>query len=160
MAAASSEPALVSSRVRPGTYAFFLVACAALVFITHAGFFDFPYYWDEIGFYIPSALDVYQQGSLIPHSTTPNAHPPGLRLWLAGAWTLLGPSIPVTRGAMLLLASFGMLLTFMLAIELGGRLPGAPAFGAVVLLASSPLFFMQASLAQPELPAMVAGLAP
>ena len=157
MAAASSE--LVTGRVRPSTYGFFLFAFAALVFISHAGFLDFAYYWDEVGFYIPSALDLYQHGSLVPHSATPNAHPPGLRLWLAGAWSVFGSSLLVTRCAMLLLATAGVLLTFMLAIELSGRLPGAPAFGPVVLLSASPLFFMQASLAQPEAPAMVAGLA-
>lgn len=157
MAAGSNKHA--RERVRPSTYAFFFLAFAALVFVTHAAFLDFAYYWDEIGFYIPSAFDLYQHGSLIPQSTTPNAHPPGLRLWLAGVWSVFGSSLLVTRCAMLLLASLGVFLAFMLAIELSGRLPGVPAFGPVVLLVASPLFFMQASLAQPEVPAMTAGLA-
>ena len=155
-AAASSDSV---SRVRAGTYGFFFLAFVALVFVSHAAFFDFPYYWDEAGFYIPAAWDLHEHGSLIPTSTTPNAHPPGLRLWLAGVWKLTGSSIMATRAAMLLWASAGLLLTFMLAIRVCAGLPGAPAFGPVVLLAASPLYFMQSALAQPEVPAMVCGLA-
>jgi hypothetical protein len=147
------------SRVRPTTYLFFFAAFAILMFVSHAAFFDFPYYWDELGFYIPAAWDLQERGELIPTSTTPNAHPPGLRIWLAGAWSVLGSSIAVTRGAMLTVAALGLFLTFILAIRLCAGLPGAPAFGPVVLLAASPLYFMQAPLAQPEVPAMVCGLA-
>lgn len=148
----------MTSRTRPSTYAFFLLAFAALVFVSHAAFFDFPYYWDELGFYVPAAWDLHQHGSLIPSSTTPNAHPPGLRLWLAAVWSVFGDSIAVTRAAMLAVATAGLLLTFMLAIKVCAGLPGAPAFGPVVLLAASPLYFMQSALAQPEVPAMACGV--
>jgi len=147
------------NRTRPGTYAFFGVAFLLLALVTHWAFLTTPYYWDEAGFYIPSALDFRESGSLVPHSTTPNAHPPGLRLWLAAVWRIAGVSLSATRVGMLVLAALGLLLTFRLTIELCQGLPGAPAFGAVALLMASPLFYMQAAMAQPEVPAMVAGLA-
>ena len=119
-------------------FAFFLVAFAALVFASHAQFLSLPYFWDELGQFIPASLDLYQQGAWVPESTRPNVHPPGLMALLAGAWAATGgPSILVTRSVMLLLASALAMVTFMLAIELLPGLPGMPAFPAVVLLLGS-----------------------
>jgi 4-amino-4-deoxy-L-arabinose transferase-like glycosyltransferase len=74
--------------------------------------------------------------------------------WLAGFWHIAGYSIAGTRVAMLLLAAFGVLSAFLLAIELGRGTPGAPAFTAIALLCVCPLFYAQSMLAQLDMPAM------
>src|SRR5258708_36962812 len=88
----------------------------------------------------------------------PNVHPPGVMIYLAVFWHLFGYSIEATRIAMLLFASFGVLVTFLLAIELARDAAGAPAFTVLALLCVSPLFFAQAMLAQLDMPAMCFGL--
>jgi len=64
-----------------------------------------PYYWNEAGYYIPAARDLLLQGTLIPHSTPSNAHPPLVMAYLALAWKILGYSTVVTRTAMLALSA-------------------------------------------------------
>ena len=143
-----------SSRFQWEAFGFFFAAFIALVFASHAQFFDLPYFWDELGQFIPASLDLYQQRAWIPESTTPNVHPPGLMAVLAGSWGLTGgPSLLVTRAVMLLFASSLLMVTFMLAIELMPGISGTPAFPAVVLLLVSPIFYMQAPLAHLDLPA-------
>ena len=132
----------------------FLVSFTLLVFLIHGAFVDLPYYWDEIGQFVPQSLDLYQHGRLIPESTRPNSHPPGLPLLLAGWWRVTGgPSIESTRCLMLLLAGITVYVSFLLAIELLQGLPGAPGFAVVFLLLASPLFYMQSMMAQLDLPA-------
>jgi 4-amino-4-deoxy-L-arabinose transferase-like glycosyltransferase len=146
-------------RIRPDTYLFFLALFAFVVFLSHAPWLRLPYYWDELGQFIPAALDIFhggfQAGSWIPHSTVPNVHPPGVMAYLAVFWTVAGCSPLSTRIAMLLAASVALLVAFLLAIELCRNVRGAPAFMAVLLLCCSPLFFAQAMLAQLDMPAML-----
>jgi 4-amino-4-deoxy-L-arabinose transferase-like glycosyltransferase len=141
--------------VRPDTYLFFFVSFALVVFLTHAPYFDLPYFWDELGQFVPAALDIYQDGAWIPHSTVPNSHPPGVMAYLAVVWKIFGYSIVATRSAMLLLASLTALATFLLAIHLCRGLGGAPAFVPVLLLLLDPLFYMQSMMAQLDMPAML-----
>lgn len=141
------------ARVRPDSWLFFGVALTLIVALIHLPYLDLPLFWDELGQYVPAALDLAREGRWIPHSTTPNVHPPGLMLYLAGWWKLLGYSIPLTRAAMLLVAGLTAFVCFLLAIRLCRGLPGAPAFSAVTLLVFSPLFYTQALLAQLDLPA-------
>jgi hypothetical protein len=132
------------SRAAAVFFALYLLA----VFALHFPYVDLPYYWDELGQFIPQALDLYQKGLWIPESTLPNVHPPGVPALIALAWKLSGgPSIVTTRCLMLLLAGCTVWFTFQLAVELLGDLPGAPAFTAVVLLLASPLFYMQSMMA-------------
>ncbi len=145
---------LVRRRVRPRSYVIIFALLAGVIVMAHGPLLRLPYYWDEAGQFIPAATDLYQHGWWIPHSATPNVHPPGVETWLAMAWKLFGFSIPVTRIAMLLWASFGAMVTFLLAIELSRGSPGTPAFVAVALLCISPLFYAQAILAQLDMPAM------
>jgi hypothetical protein len=142
-------------RIHPQTYLFFLVLFGIVVFVTHLPFLSLPYYWDELGQFVPAALDLYTSGALIPHSTVPNVHPPGFMAYLAACWTLAGCSPLTTRVAVLLLASIGVLIAFLLAIELCRNVPGTPAFLPVLLLCVSPLFYAQAMLAQLDMPAML-----
>ena len=145
----------VRKRVRPRSYLFIYIFAAFLIVMLHAPLLHLPYYWDEAGQFIPSALDILRTGAWISHSATPNVHPPGVMAWLALTWKVFGFSIVTTRVAMLLIAAFGLLTAFLLSIELSRGSPGMPAFLSVALLCVSPLFFAQAMLAQLDMPAMV-----
>jgi 4-amino-4-deoxy-L-arabinose transferase-like glycosyltransferase len=149
----SISPRREHERTPALAYSFFFGASAFIVFLTHLAYLKLPFYWDELGQFIPAALDLYRHGWLVPHSTVPNVHPPGLMLYLAGVWSVSGYSILATRLAMLLVASATVFVAFLLAIRLCRNVAGAPAFSAVLLLLVSPLFFMQAMLAQLDLPA-------
>jgi len=141
--------------VRPDTYLFFFVSFALVVFLTHAPYFDLPYFWDELGQFVPAALVIYHDGAWIPHSAVPNSHPPGVMAYLALVWKIFGYSIVATRSAMLLLASLTALAAFLLAINLCRGLSGAPAFAPLLLLLLDPLFYMQSMMAQLDMPAML-----
>jgi 4-amino-4-deoxy-L-arabinose transferase-like glycosyltransferase len=141
--------------VRPDTYLFFFVSFALVVLLTHAPYFDLPYFWDELGQFVPAALDILHDGAWVPHSTVPNAHPPGVMAYLAVVWKICGYSIVATRAAMLLLATLGVLATFLLGIQLCRGLGGAPALVPVLLLLLDPLFYMQSMMAQLDMPAML-----
>ncbi len=132
---------------------FFLIA--AVIFVTHYPLWSMPYFWDELGQFVPAALDIHQHGHIIPQSTLPNIHPPAIPLWLAGVWTLFGYSIVVTRLAMLLLASLGAFLAFLLALRLADGVRGLPGFHVLLLLLLNPLFYTQSMMAQLDMPAMV-----
>ncbi len=142
------SPIDLGRRVRPSSYAFFLAIAALVVFITHVSLCRVPFYWDELGQFVPASLDLYQLGRWIPVTTIPNIHPPGLMAYLAAFWHVTGYSIVATRLAMLLLASCGAFFTFLLAIVLARGTSGFPAFTALMLLCLSPLFFAQAMMVQ------------
>lgn len=134
---------------------FFLAAFAVLVVLIHLPYLDLPFHWDESGQFVPAALDLYQRGLWVPRSATPNVHPPGLMAYLALVWKVFGFSVTTTRVAMLALAAAALWVVFLLAIRLSQRVPGAPAFAAVLLVAVSPLFYTQAMMAQLDMPAML-----
>src|SRR5271167_347425 len=79
------------------------------VYLTHWSLLRLPYYWDEAGYYIPAAWDFFRTGSLIPITTTSNAHPPLPSIYLALWWHLGGYHPAVTREAVLIVASLGLL---------------------------------------------------
>jgi hypothetical protein len=132
----------------------FGLASASLIAL-HIQLLTLPFFWDELGQFIPAALDLLRTGALIPHSAVPNVHPPGTETYLVLWYKLFGYSIPVTRVAMLVLAGAGLTLTFLLAIELSRDAAGAPAFLPPLFLLVSPLFYMQSMMAQLDMPAMV-----
>jgi 4-amino-4-deoxy-L-arabinose transferase-like glycosyltransferase len=134
---------------------FFLAVFALVVVSIHIPLLDLPFYWDEVGQFIPASLDLYQHGYWVPHSATPNVHPPGVMAYLALVWRVAGFSIPATRVAMLALAAVALWLAFLVAVELCRNVGGAPALLAVALLLASPLFYTQAMLAQLDMPAML-----
>lgn len=133
---------------------FFLLFTAPL-FAIHWPLLDLPFFWDEQGQFIPTALDLLHSGAWVAHSTIPNVHPPGVEAYLVGWYKLFGFSIPVTRAAMLAMAGLALLFTFLLAIELSKDADGAPAFLPPFLLLASPLFYTQSMMAQLDMPAMV-----
>jgi hypothetical protein len=134
-------------------FLFFLLFTIPFVSL-HIGLLNLPYFWDEQGQFIPTALDLLRDGSWVAHSTIPNIHPPGVELYLVLWYKLFGYSIVITRFAMLLVAGAGLLALFLLSIELCRGVKGLPAFFPVVLLALSPLFFMQGMMAQLDMPTM------
>src|SRR5258708_28945810 len=87
---------------------------AAALIASHISLLQLPYFWDEAGYYVPAAHDLLG-GSLIPHSTPSNAHPPLVFAWIALSWKVFGFSPRVTRVAMLLLAAFSLVGLFRLA---------------------------------------------
>ncbi|MBV8819699.1 MAG: glycosyltransferase family 39 protein, partial [Acidobacteriaceae bacterium] len=155
--APSRKPAAVpqARHVSPVTYAIFFGAFALILFTAHAAYLKLPYFWDELGQFVPASLDILRDGALVPHSAVPNVHPPGVMAWLALVWKLAGYSIPATRCAMLLLAATGVLFSFLLAIRLCGDTRGFPAFLAILFLLADPLFYTQSMMAQLDMPAMV-----
>ena len=60
------------------------------IFLLHLPLLQLPYFWDEAGYYVPAARDLLLTGSLIPHSTVSNAHPPLVMAWLALWWKVVG----------------------------------------------------------------------
>src|SRR5689334_19746405 len=131
-------------------FALFTVPLVAM----HGSLLGLPYFWDEHGQFIPTALDLLRSGSWVAHSTLPNIHPPGVEAYLVLWYKVFGYSIPVTRVAMLMVAGFGLLLLFVLSIELTRGAPGFAAFYPVAFLGLSPLFYTQSMMAQLDAPAM------
>jgi 4-amino-4-deoxy-L-arabinose transferase-like glycosyltransferase len=126
-------------------------AIMAVLFASHAALLNLPFHWDELGYFVPAALDLFRHGAWVPIHTLANIHPPGLSFYLTAVWAITGYSILATRAAMLVLATATAVAAMLLAFELTGKWPVA--FGATVLLIASPLFFMQAMMTQLDLPA-------
>jgi hypothetical protein len=122
----------------------------AAVFLLHAPLLQLPYFWDEAGYYIPAARDLLLTGSVIPHSTPSNAHPPLVMAYLAGRWKMAGYSPRTTRGAMLLVSGFALLGVFRLARRVANW---EVAVAATACTALYPVFFAQSTMAHVDLAA-------
>jgi len=133
----------------------FLAAFAAVLAL-HAPLLRLPYYWDEAGYYIPAAWDFFRTGSLIPHTTLSNAHPPLPSLVLALFWKLFHFAPLVTRATMCLVAALALTAVWRLAIVTTGK--SSVAAATVVLTAIYPIWFAQSSLAHADLFAAAATL--
>src|SRR5580692_3690285 len=70
--------------------AFVFAAIFLFIFLLHIPLLRLPYFWDEAGYYIPAARDIFLAGSFIPHSTVSNAHPPLVMAWVALWWKIVG----------------------------------------------------------------------
>ena len=125
-------------------------AIFAAIFLLHVPFLRLPYFWDEAGYYVPAARDLLLTGSVIPHSTPSNAHPPLVMAYLAAGWKLAGYSPSVTRTAMVLLAAFSLLGVFRLARRIANL---ETAVAATACTAFYPVFFAQSSMAHVDLAA-------
>jgi hypothetical protein len=118
------------------------------VYLAHHSLLSLPWFWDEAGYYIPAALDFFRTGSLIPHSTLTNAHPPLPSILLAGWWRLAGTSIEGTRIFLCMVAASALLGIFALARTLAGN---AVALVTTLLTALYPIWFVQSTLAHADL---------
>ena len=131
-----------------GIHVFALIFSA--IFFLHAPLLRLPYFWDEAGYYIPAAYDVFTTGKLIPHSVPSNAHPPLPAIYLAFWWKFSAFRPAVTRTAMLLLAALALTAVFRLSRLLTNT---AIAVATVVCTSAYPVWFAQSSLAHSDLPA-------
>src|ERR1700686_5841444 len=122
----------------------------AALMLLHAPLLRLPYFWDEAGYYVPAARDLFLSGTLIPHSTPSNAHPPLVMAWLALAWRIFGYSPLVTRTPMLAVSAFSLVGLFQLS-RVAANLSVSWATAALVAL--YPVFLTQSSRAQVDLPA-------
>src|ERR1700686_3421736 len=120
------------------------------IFLLHVPLLQLPYFWDEAGYYVPAARDLFVTGSLIPHTTVSNAHPPLVLGWIALWWKCVGYAPLVTRSAMLMVAAFSLLGVFRLAQRVANT---QVAIASTLCTASYPVFFVQSSLAQVDLAA-------
>src|SRR6185369_9762015 len=110
-----SHGARAALEPRPVAWPIVLAASFAFILVLHLPLLSLPYFWDEAGYYIPAARDLFLSGTLIPHSTPSNAHPPLVMAYLAAAWKIAGYSVVTTRIAMLLAAAFSLTGLFRLA---------------------------------------------
>ena len=120
------------------------------IFLLHIPLLQLPYFWDEAGYYVPAARDLLLSGSLIPHTTVSNAHPPLVLAWIALWWKCVGYAPLVTRSAMLVVAAFTLLGVFRLAERVANT---QVAIASTLCTALYPVFFAQSSLAQVDLAA-------
>ena len=132
----------------------FFLAFLVLMIALHRPMLKFPFHWDELGQFAPASLDFYTDSSLVAHSTLPNVHPPGVMAIVGTTWKLFGVSVISARIAMLVVASAGLLFSFLLAIRLCRGAVGAPAFAAVLFLMATPIFFSQSEMILLDMPAM------
>lgn len=115
------------------------------IFVAHATLLRLPYFWDEAGYFIPAAWDLYRTGDLIPHTTLSNAHPPLVMIWLAFWWKFSNFAPAATRTVMLLASASGLLALY----KLGKFVANARvAVAATALTALYPVVFAQSSMAQ------------
>jgi hypothetical protein len=120
------------------------------IFLLHIPLLQLPYFWDEAGYYVPAARDLLLNGSLIPHTTVSNAHPPLVMAWIALWWKCVGFAPLVTRSAMLVVAAFSLLGLFRLAERAANT---QVAIASTLCTALYSVFFAQSSLAQVDLAA-------
>ena len=120
------------------------------VALAHYPLLRLPYLWDEAGYYVPAALDFFRHGLLVPQSTLTTGHTPLVSVCLALAWWLLGFSPLITRLTMVAFAAGTLLALYILGRSVASR---ETAIWACILLALSPLFFAQSTLAFLDLPA-------
>src|ERR1700752_3975814 len=121
-----------------------------VVFLLHAPLLQLPYFWDEAGYYVPAARDIFLNGSLIPHTTVSNAHPPLVLAWVALWWKCAGYAPLVARSAMLLVAACSLLGIYRLAERVANS---QVAIASTLCTAVYPVFFAQSSLVQVDLAA-------
>jgi hypothetical protein len=136
-----------SARPHP---AFVFAIIFVVLFLLHVPLLQLPYFWDEAGYYVPAARDLLLSGSLIPHTTVSNAHPPLALAWIALWWKCVGYAPVVTRSAMLMVAAFSLLGVFRLAERVANT---QVAMASTLGTALYPVFFAQSSLAQVDLAA-------
>ncbi|HEY3975034.1 MAG TPA: glycosyltransferase [Candidatus Sulfotelmatobacter sp.] len=125
-------------------------AIFVVIFLLHVPLLQLPYFWDEAGYYVPAARDLLLTGSLIPHTTVSNAHPPLVLAWVALWWKVVGFAPVVTRSAMLMVAAFSLLGVFRLAACVANT---QAAIASTLCTALYPVFFAQSSFAQVDLAA-------
>jgi 4-amino-4-deoxy-L-arabinose transferase-like glycosyltransferase len=125
-------------------------AIFAALLLLHLPLLRLPYFWDEAGYYIPSALDFFQGWSLLPHTTLPEGHTPLVIAYIGLAWKIFGYSPLAARAAMTLIAAATVTTIYSLARRIANA---EIAFWTALLLGLSPMFFAQTTLVHLDLAA-------
>lgn len=120
----------------------------AAIYLSHLTLLRLPYFWDEGGYYIPAAWDFFRTGSLIPHSTITNAHPPMPSILLAAWWHLSGFVVSGTRTLVCIVSAAALLGVYKLSKILAGT---AAAAVVTFLTAVYPIWFTQSTLAHADI---------
>jgi 4-amino-4-deoxy-L-arabinose transferase-like glycosyltransferase len=107
-----------------------------------------PYFWDEAGYYIPAAWDLFRTGTLIPQSTVTNAHPPLPSILLAGWWHLSGYVVTGTRTLICMVTACALVAVYNIARKLVGDVVAAV---TTLLTAIYPVWFAQSTLAHADI---------
>jgi 4-amino-4-deoxy-L-arabinose transferase-like glycosyltransferase len=118
------------------------------IFLSHWTLLRLPYFWDEAGYYIPAAYDFFRTGTLIPHSTVSNAHPPLPSLLLSAWWEIFGFHVLATRTLVCLVSAAALLAVFRLVRSL---LDIRAACATTLLTALYPIWFAQSTLAHADI---------
>jgi hypothetical protein len=118
------------------------------IYLSHYRLLRLPYFWDEAGYYIPAAWDFFRLGTLIPQTTTTNAHPPLPSILLAAWWHLSGYVVSGTRTLVCMVAAAALLGAFRLAKNLTTT---SVAAATVILTAIYPVWFAQSTLAHADI---------
>ena len=119
-----------------------------VVYLSHFTLLRLPWFWDEAGYYIPAALDFFHSGTLIPHSTLTNAHPPLPSVMLGVWWRLCGYGIAATRTFLAMIAAAALLGVFRLVRLVAGD---AAAVAVTLLTGMYPVWFAQSTMAHADL---------
>jgi 4-amino-4-deoxy-L-arabinose transferase-like glycosyltransferase len=130
-----------------GLLSTFLVSLIALFALRGRALWT-PYFWDEVGYYVPNAVSMYRNHLYpIPDLTVPQSYPPLQPLLLVVGWWSMGFSIAAARIVGFVEAAAALACTYAL-----GREVFSPAVGvaAAALAFASPVFFGQTGFAQPE----------
>jgi 4-amino-4-deoxy-L-arabinose transferase-like glycosyltransferase len=126
------------------------LAVSVTLLLLHLPLLRLPYFWDEAGYYVPSALDFCRSWTLIPHTTLPEGHPPLVMVYVGLAWRLFAYSPLVARAAMTLTGAGTVTALYVLARRIANA---EIAVWSSLLLAISPLFFAQTTLVHLDLAA-------
>jgi 4-amino-4-deoxy-L-arabinose transferase-like glycosyltransferase len=142
---------------KPRSFPLLVFALPVLVVALHIPYLKLPFHWDELGQFVPAALDIFREGRWVPRTTLPNVHPPGIMFVLAGVWKAFGYSIVSSRLTILAIAALGIWLTFRLTLRLAHK--AEPAYIAALLLIVTPIFYTQSMMVLLDMPAMTLTLA-
>ncbi len=120
----------------------------AAVYLSHLTLMRLPYFWDEAGYYIPAAWDLFRTGTLIPQSTVTNAHPPLPSILLAGWWHLSGYVVSGTRTFICMVTACALVAVYDISRKLSNAVVAAV---TTFLTAIYPVWFAQSTLAHADI---------
>jgi 4-amino-4-deoxy-L-arabinose transferase-like glycosyltransferase len=123
--------------------------------VLHVQLLALPYYWDEAGYFIPAAYDVYTKGTLVVQSVAAEPHPPLVAVLVAMAWKVFGFTPIVARSVVLLLGAAALLGVFRIGARLSNTTVGLAAMACTALY---PVFFVQSSLVHLDIAATAFGI--
>src|SRR5579859_6900707 len=112
-----------------------------------------PYFWDEAGYYIPAAHELFESGKLFPTDTLFTGHTPLLSIYLAMLWKLFGFHPLVTRVGIVAVTAMALVEVWRLARIACPSLtkPGLFALSATALTAVFPVYFAQSTMAHSDM---------